>query len=83
MVFTEVTCPGDHAEGGQQVRGCVGIVSSAGTSDNTRDHRVGGRHGGASVTVNGAFKSNRSKIKEVPNPIPEDKTINPTWPTRL
>ena len=28
-------------------------------------------------------KSNISKNEEIPNIIPEDKTINPTWPIRL
>ena len=28
-------------------------------------------------------QSNCSKNEEVPNPIPEDKTINLTWPIRL
>ena len=58
-------------------------MPSSGTMDNTRYCGLGGRHGGASVTVDGAFKSNRSKIKEVPNPVPEVKTINLTWSIRL
>ena len=83
MVITEVNCPGDHNERGRRVRGCGVIVLSAGTGNNAGDRRVGGRHSGVSITVDGAFKSNRSKIEEVPNPIPEDKKINLTWPIRL
>ena len=44
---------------------------------------MGGRHGGASVTVDGASKSNLLNIEDVPNPILEDNTINPTWKIRL
>ena len=78
MVFTEVSCPGYHTEGGRLVRGCSGIVSSTDMSDNARNCRVGERHNGLSVTVDGAYESNCSKIEDVPNPIPEDKTINLT-----
>ena len=53
MVFTEVNCPGDHTEGRQHVQGCGGIVPSPGTSNDSGDCVVGGRHGGASVTVDG------------------------------
>ena len=70
MVFPKVNCPGDHDEGGQQVRGYVEIVLSAGTSEDTVDCGVGGRHGGASVTMDGAFKSNLSKNEEFNSPIP-------------
>ena len=58
-------------------------MPSAGKSENSGYCRVGGRHGGASVTVDGAFKSNCSKIEEVHNIISEDKTINLTWPIIL
>ena len=57
MVFPEVNCPGYHAEGGRHVRGLGGIVSSQGMSNNNEDCGVGGRHGGASVTVDGLFES--------------------------
>ena len=56
MVFPKVNCPRDHAEGGRRVRGHSGIVPSTGTSDDARYCRLGGRYGGASVTVGGAFK---------------------------
>ena len=80
VVFPEVNCLGYHAEGGQQVRGCGGIVQSEGTGNDAGYCRVGGIHSGASVTMDGAFKSNHSKNEEFPNPIPEDKTINLIWP---
>ena len=65
VVFSEVNCPKDHAEGGQLVQGCGGIIPSAGTSDNTGDRRVCRRHGAANVTVDGAFELNRSKLKKL------------------
>ena len=37
VVFTEVNYPGDHAEGGQRVQVCGGIVPSEGTSNNSGD----------------------------------------------
>ena len=58
-------------------------MPSVDMSDDDGDCRVGGRHGGASVTANGAFKPNRSKNEEVPNQIIEDYRINPTWTIRL
>ena len=56
VVFPEVNCTGYHAEGGRQVRGCGGIVPFAGKSYDAKDLRVGGRNGGASVTVDEAFE---------------------------
>ena len=56
MVFTKVNCLGDRAEGGGLFRGCGVIMLSADTSDNDRDRRVGDRHGGTSVTVDGSFE---------------------------
>ena len=56
MIFPEVNCPGDHTEGERRVRGRAGIVTSAGTSNNSGDCGVGGRHGGVSATVGGEFK---------------------------
>ena len=56
MVFPEVNCPGDHAEGVRQVRGSVGIVLSAGIINNTGKHGMGGRHGDVSVVVGGVFE---------------------------
>ena len=53
MVFPDVKCPGDHTEGVQHVQGCGGIVPSPGTSNDAIDCVLGGRHGGASVTVDG------------------------------
>ena len=70
VILPEVNCTGYHAEGKLRFRGCDGIVPSAGTSNNARYFGVGGRHGGASVTMDGAFGSNFSKNEEVPNPIP-------------
>ena len=66
MLFPEVNCPGDHAEGGRRVRGCGGIVLSGGTSNDAGYSRVGGRHGRYSVTMDGAFQSNFSKMKNFP-----------------
>ena len=83
VIFPKVKIPGKHAEGRRLFQGYDVIVVFAGVSDNAGDRRVGGRHFGASVTVDGAFESNRSKIEEVSNPIPEDKKINLTWPIRL
>ena len=51
MFFPEVNCPGDHTEGGQHFQGCGGIVPSPGNINDAGDCVVGGRHGGASVTV--------------------------------
>ena len=45
------------------------------TSENTGDIQLGGRHGGASITVGGAFESNYSKNEEVHNPSPKDKRV--------
>ena len=45
-------------------------MPSVGTSNKARYSRVGVRYGGARVTVDGTFESNRSKIGEVPSPIP-------------
>ena len=56
MVFPKVKCPEYHAEYGRRVQGRGIIVPSAGTSNDARDRGVGGRHGGKSVTVVGAFK---------------------------
>ena len=56
VVFTEVNCPGDYVEGGGWVWGCGGFLLSSGTSDEYRDSWVGGRHGGVSVVVGGAFE---------------------------
>ena len=83
MVFTKMNCPWDHAEGGQRIQGCGVIVTSAGTSNNAVYCILVERHVGESITVDGALKSNSSKIEEVPNPIPEDKTINLTCPIIL
>ena len=83
MVFPEVNYLGDHAKGGQRVQGCDVIVPSVGISNDARYLRVGGKHGGVSVTMDGALKSNRYKNEEVPNPIPDDKTIELTWTIRL
>ena len=63
MVFPGVKSPGDHTEGERPVPNCSGIMPSSGTSDNAGYHIVCGRHGGASVTVDGAFESNRSKME--------------------
>ena len=56
MVFSEVNCKRDHAEGGLWVQRCSGIVLSTGTSYDAIYHGVGGRHGGESVTMGGAFE---------------------------
>ena len=37
VVFTKVNCPGEHVEGVQHVQGCSGIVTYAGTNNNSRD----------------------------------------------
>ena len=58
-------------------------MPSKDTSDSTRDHRVGGRYSGASITVDEVCESNCSKIEEVPNSILEDNTINITLTIRL
>ena len=55
VVFTKVKCPGYHAEGGIRVQGHGVIVLSTGTSDNARDSKVVGRHGGVSVILGEAF----------------------------
>ena len=57
MVFTKVKCPGDHAEGGRHVQGCGVIVLYAGMSNGAGDCGVGGRIGGASVTIYGSFEN--------------------------
>ena len=59
LVFTNVNCLGDHSKGGCQVIYCGGIVLSTGTRNDAGDCGVGGRHGGASVPVGGAFKCGR------------------------
>ena len=56
MVFNKVKCPGDHAEGGQPVRGRSGIVPSKSMGDNDGDHGLCGRHGVTSVTIVGLLK---------------------------
>ena len=56
VVFPKRICPEYHYEGRQQFRGCGGIIPSSDTSDDTRYLIVGGRHGGASVNVDGEFK---------------------------
>ena len=53
MVFTEVSCPGYHTEGGQHVQGCGVIFPSSDTSNDAGDCVGVGRHGGESVTVDG------------------------------
>ena len=79
MVFPKMNFSGYHAECGRQVQGYGEIAPSTGTSEEVIDHKVGGRYGGASVTMDREFGSNFSKYKYFPNPIPEDKTINLTW----
>ena len=56
MVFPKVNCTGEHAQGGRRVRGCGGIVPSAGKSNNARYCGVGGRNGGVSVAVGETFE---------------------------
>ena len=55
VVFPKVNCQGDHAEGGRRFQGCGGIVPSTGMINDDGDCRVGRRHSGASVTMDGAF----------------------------
>ena len=55
MVFTEVNCPGDHAEDVRWVRGLGGIVMYACMSGNDGYHRMVEIHDGLSVVVGGAF----------------------------
>ena len=56
VVFPKVNCSGDHYVGVLQVQGYSVIEPPAGTSDNAGYQRVGARHGGESVTVDGVSK---------------------------
>ena len=56
VVFPEVNCLVEHAEGGRWFQGRNGLFLYARTSDNARYCGVGGIYCGVSVVVGGVFE---------------------------